>query len=81
MAEGCLPWPLSDVAGAAAEAKADQLKPETYHWASWVWALKNGTAWQQLNTVDSDLMTAADIDGSGRSDVVISLPGYGSGSG
>jgi hypothetical protein len=38
--------------------------------------LKNGTAWQQLNTVDSDLMmTAADIDGSGRSDVVISFPG------
>jgi hypothetical protein len=42
-----------------------------------VWAWKNGTTFQQLHPLDSDLMTAADIDGSGRSDVVISFPGYG----
>ena len=42
-----------------------------------VWAWKNGTTFQQLHTLDADVMTAADVDGNGRADLAVSFPGYG----
>jgi hypothetical protein len=37
----------------------------------------NNAAWTQLHVLDAALVDTADIDGTGRADVLISFPGKG----
>jgi hypothetical protein len=41
----------------------------------WYWSLANG--WVQLSTADPDKMIAADIDGDGQDELIVSFIGYG----
>jgi hypothetical protein len=41
----------------------------------WFWDQTGG--WKQINTVDPDKMIAADIDGDGQDDLIVSFVGYG----
>jgi hypothetical protein len=41
----------------------------------WLWDKTGG--WQQINTVDPDKMIAADIDGDGPDELIVSFIGYG----
>ena len=41
----------------------------------WYWSLANG--WEQLSTADPDKMIAADIDGDGQDELIVSFIGFG----